>query len=116
MTLNNTSIYEILSHIEDGEWHSIYSIHERFRLSPSQLIESIRFLESLDAIEEKNREIRLQENINIKTLSALRGIILTRTTNIERSDEARYSSPNISINQLYLPNFKLLDKSLLVDV
>lgn len=114
----NTIIKELIEHLKDGDWHSLYSLHNRFRLSPVEILNGIEFLDSLKILEREKNDIKLiVENINDEVLKKL-SIKYREKFSISTKDleNMLLSEPiqKIDINMLYIPKMEILDKSLLV--
>jgi len=114
MSCNNTALTEILRHLSDGDWHSIFSIHERFRLSPLMILECLEFLEEHSSVEIRERKLRLKPIEDSTVMSELTKIYRGRNFTIENESEARYSSPKLAIGELYMPEIELLGSELIV--
>jgi hypothetical protein len=116
MALDNTALSEFIRHLSDGEYHSIFSLHERYRLSPSRIIECIEYLNNKNVLEINGDKIKLKPILDNTTLAEIRKAFCDRQLVIEGSSDARYSEPAIKINQLYMPNVDILDASLNVSL
>ena len=110
MSTDNTAISEILRHIDDGDWHDVFSIHERFNLSPSRIFVAIQYLKELCLLEENERRIRLKITDDLTLLSEVRDIFLDDQVEIESLP--RYTTPTLLINEFYTPEIRLLDDAL----
>lgn len=66
-----TPISELLRVICDREWHDIYELHERFKLSSVEIYASMSILKLIGIIEQKETNIRLKELLNDKELSIM---------------------------------------------
>lgn len=112
----NIIIKEMISHLNDGNWHTLYSLHEHFRLSPVEVLNGIDFLESLNILKKENNNIKLiKENINNEILKKLSVEYRKKFSINEKDIKSALSSSNvekIGINELYIPEIKILDKSL----
>lgn len=53
------------------EWHDIYLIHKKYRISPVIMINAIKKLQSLNLVEFYNYKIRLVGNMTNQQLSVL---------------------------------------------
>ena len=112
MSINNTAVSEVLTLISDGQWHKIYSIHKQYRLNPVQVLEVLEYLQGKGIVEYENDKLRLIPVVDASIFKEIRLILNHRYSDIE-GDEVRFGKPKLSINQLYMPIFKLLDKSLI---
>ena len=112
MSVNNTAIAEIFRHLSDKEWHTIFSIHERFRLNPLELFENIEYFKSLNLIEENDSQLRLKTIEDPKVLGDLVNIFRKRKLKIEDERLLDFNKQKLTINELYLPEKRLLDMKL----
>lgn len=62
----------------DRKWHCIYELHEKYRLLPSALLKSIRFLERNKLIIVENDNIKLAEDIGNDQISLINSVQKTR--------------------------------------
>lgn len=114
MSIDNTVISEFIEHLKDGDWHSIYSIHERYRLDPVKIIDAINFLSELRLIDVDEMKIRLVASKDFSSIQEIRKILLGYRIGFTENDlDKRYAQPLLQVNELYLPKRHLLDKSLL---
>lgn len=108
-------IREIIDHLKDGNWHTLYSLHYRFRLTPIEILRGIKFLNALKIIQRKDNEISLiLENMNDEVIKEL-SIILRKKFSIRAKDLNNTFSSNINkigINELYSPQLEKLSKTL----
>lgn len=84
-----TPISEILRILLDRNWHSLYEIHVRFRLSPIEIYEAVIVLQRIGIIEWTNTNIRIKENLNEKKLS-----IMNRLSKTTRPSKLNTYTPN----------------------
>ena len=107
----DVALKEVVRHLSDGEWHSIFSIHQRFRIYPNVILECVEYLRDKEVLELKDREVRL---LNIEREDFVREMILLfkkQQDNIP-NDEQFSVGPRLGINELYLPRFEILDDRL----
>lgn len=109
-----TSISEVLSVINDSNWHSLFSIHQRYGLNPVEIYEAVKFLEELGLVEIRGKEICLAKTIETDALARIRHLLLKRKFSLEPLQELSYNEAVLSINEPYLPIIDLLDDSLMV--
>jgi len=67
--LNNEqkiALKEISKILKDKNWHGIFEFHDKHRLSPVEIIESITFLTGNNVVDIKGNKIRISSNINNK--------------------------------------------------
>jgi hypothetical protein len=115
MSYKNIVLSEVLRHLSDGEWHTLFSLHERFRLSPISILEVIDYLKNKDVIQINGMVVKLTPINDIDTLGELRKALQNRNIVIEDENNARFTTPTLGINQVYLPNMSLLSCDLVVD-
>lgn len=104
---------EVLKHLEDGEWHQIFSIHDRFRLSPDVIQDCINYLESKRLVVSKERSVRIANDFSQEQIAEIVHIYLSSEFEINE-DEKFFVTPKIEIDTLYMPRFDLLGKELLI--
>lgn len=103
---------EVLKHLGNGEWNSIFSIHDRFRLSPDVILDCIKYLESRGLVESKDRGVRIAENFSEEQIAEIVHIFLSSELNL---DEGRkfIAIPRKEMDMLYMPRFDLLGRELI---
>ncbi len=78
--LNNEQkivLKEISKILKDKNWHEIYEFHNKHRVSPTQIIESITLLSENKVIDLEGNKIRLSHNINNKGILLLNRLMKT---------------------------------------
>jgi hypothetical protein len=114
MFSDHTAVTEILKYIDNGEYHEVYDIHGKFRLTPLRIIEAIEYLKNKNVIVLNDKKIRLRTLNHISVLSEIRQLYLNNQIEIETDEESRLSGIRYLINEPYLPDFNMLDHSLLI--
>lgn len=115
MSYKNTVLSEILRHLSDGEWHTLFSLHDRFRISPMNILECINYLKKNDVIQVNEMNVRLNLIDDIKILGALRHALQDRYLIIENDENARFKKLKLEINQVYMPKMRLLSSNLVAE-
>ena len=62
---------EVLKHLGDGEWHQIFSIHDRFRLSPDVIQDCVKYLESKGLVVSKDRSVRIANDFSQEQIAEI---------------------------------------------
>lgn len=105
------ALKEVVRHLGDGEWHSLFSIHDRFRIYPDTLLECIEYLSARGFLELKDSNVRL---VNVEREDFVREMLRLFKRPQERipNDEKFLAGTRLKINELYLPRFEILDNEL----
>lgn len=115
MSYKNTVLSEILRHLSDGEWHTLHSLHDRFRISPINILECINYLKENDVIQINEMNVRLNPIDDIKIFGALRRALRNRYLIIENDENARFKKLKLGINKVYMPKMRLLRSDLVAE-
>lgn len=114
MGVRRSHLKEVLRHLSNGEWHSLYSIHERFRLPPDVIKNCIADFKKEGAVEIEGNKIRLSREISDDFMS--NAIYIYTNSDLEINDDEKFRPhKEIEINELYCPRNDLLGKELRVD-
>lgn len=102
---------EVLKHLGDREVQSIFSIHDRFRISPDVILDCIRYLVSRGIVESKDRDVRIADNFSEEQIAEIVHIFLSSELNLD--EDGRFIvTPKIDVDELYMPRLDLLGKEL----
>jgi hypothetical protein len=111
VSYKNTVLSEILRHLSDCKWHSFFSIHDRFRLSPLDIMDCIEDLLEKKVVERKGMEVKLIPINNVNTLSEMRKAFLNNYV-LDCKNSDWVTEPALEINQFSLPKMELLANEL----
>lgn len=68
---------EICNILKDKMWHDLYEFHDKHRVSPMQIIESVTLLSENKVIDLEGNKIRLSHNINNKGILLVNRLMKT---------------------------------------
>ena len=109
MSFDYTAMKEVIKHLSDGQWHEIFSLHERFRLSPARIVEVFEWLNEKQMIDIENDSVKLSRITDKKILAEIRKYFLSSSAVIESfSDQC--IDYKVDINEPYTPDVELIDK------
>gem|GEM_PF-5086697 len=67
----NIAASELLRTIFDRQWHELYEVHARYRLSPIEIYEAVTLLQRMGIIEQRGTQIRICEDLDEQRLSIM---------------------------------------------
>lgn len=113
--MNPILIKLVIELIKDKKEHELYELHKKFRLTPKEASDAVKYLYKLGGVNFDGKYFMLRDNINSDQLSCMYNAIQGRTLNLDEEDISKYKINSIDINSFYLPNFNILDSELIVD-
>lgn len=103
------SIKSVIKPLSDTNWHDLYELHEKYSLSPDEILNITEQMLSEDLIIRDGNSIKLiienSKEINIQLYKALQD----RTFRLKNDNYQEYIIPRLSPNSLYLPDLEKID-------
>lgn len=108
--VENTIIKEILEHLSDGERKTIFSIHEKYRLSPSEVFLALEVLTSDGAVTVAPPWVQLVENYDDAVCKRVKRYYFSDRLDLSFEGDGVSLEDRLQINEPYLPEIKYLDE------
>lgn len=113
--IHNTILKEILVFLGDGKEKTIFSIHNKYRLNPAEIIDALSVLESDGIIDINPPFVRLRDNYDDIICKKLKKYYFSEKPNLITFDSECSNVKMVEINEPYLPEKRLLDRSFFED-
>jgi hypothetical protein len=106
-----TIIKEILVHLRDGKEKTIFSIHDKYRLSPAEIIDALSVLECVGIVDINPPIVKLRDNYDDFTCEELKKYYFSAKPDLKAKDSDCQIVKKIQINEPCLPEKRLLNKN-----
>lgn len=113
--MNPITIKLVFDLLVDREELELFDLHYKYRLTPSEINRTVKFLEKENVINHNNRYIRLNRNLSKEQLRILYNSICNRKLELEKEKILALSEQAKPISEFYKPNLRIIDKSLKLD-
>lgn len=61
--IDKIALKELINTLKDKEWHDLFEFHEKYRLSPVQILDALNTLLKFQIVIRENNKIRLASNL-----------------------------------------------------
>lgn len=104
-------VNEFFKILSDGGWHSLYSFHEKYRLSPDQIIIIVDHLLSENLIKTEGGYLSINKKVSLSDYLRLRKTVISRKFSISRLDDMKLGKKE----KYYTPDFDKIEESIVLD-
>ena len=101
--------------LADNNKHEFYELHQKYRLTPAEIKKSVNFLEIHNIVEVAGNEFWLSGELSSFQLHTLYESIKNRNLELDKEHLDKIKKESQPLNELYTPNLKILDSTLLID-
>ncbi|WP_041415803.1 hypothetical protein [Shewanella halifaxensis] len=111
----NIHIYLAIRLIRTGKSSTLYELHCRFRLTYTQALQAVKYLEDIGLVNFDGKTFCLKQGITRYQLKELYLKIRYRNLKLDNRALDAYRKNALSPDSLYFPKLFLLDSTLVVD-
>lgn len=76
--IDKIPIKELISILKDREWHDLFEFHEKYRLSPVQVLDALNTLLKYQIVVREDCKIRLASNLDNHQMAFINSIQKTK--------------------------------------
>lgn len=113
--MENICIYLAIRLIRAGEPSSLYKLHSHFRLTYTQTVKAVTYLESIGIVDFDGKIFSLKKDVTRHQLTELYTKIRYRKLRLDEEALDCYKKMAINPSSLYFPKLSHLDSSLVID-
>lgn len=113
--MDSIYIYLAVRLIRTGESSSLFELHSRFRLTYTQALHSVKYLEMIGLVDFDGKTFCLKRNVSNEQVKELYKKIRYRKLRLDEVALDLYKKSAIEPFSLYFPNLSRLDPTLLID-
>jgi hypothetical protein len=105
----------IVGLIADKNRHDFYELHRKYRLTPAEIKEAVKLLETHEIVVVEGNEFWLAGELNGDQIYTIYESIKNRSLELDKAQLERIRENSQPINELYYPKLKIIDDTLLMD-
>ncbi|TCQ83174.1 MULTISPECIES: hypothetical protein [Rahnella] len=112
----NNNIKSIIKLLHNNKPHAIFELHQRFRLTHSESMIALGWLNDNNIIEVSENEFSLKYNINTKDIHQLYEMVRHSDFKLEKEEIDKYISNSLKSECHYLPDLSIISEELKVEI
>lgn len=103
------SIKSVLNILSDTKWHDLYELHEKYNLSPIEIIEIVEQLLEIGLICQDGYLIKINTDKDKKIDIDLYKSLRNRFFEFNNDNYESFKIRRLAVNEFYLPNLEKCD-------